>query len=70
MFWIGFAAGTAVAMLMAIASIAALVWNVSKERATTANLTDKYWLRSLEIQDRNAETFERIESLLTKKEQK
>lgn len=64
MFWIGFAVGTGVACLIVIGAIAALGWAVSKERTANAGKMEKYWRDSLEVQNRNSDTFERIESLL------
>lgn len=67
MFWIGFAVGTAASCLVLIAGISAIAWSVGKSTGTQSKAMDKYWNDSLEVQNRNADTFERIEELLEKR---
>ena len=64
MFWIGFAAGTAASCLIIIVAISAIGWSIGKERTANVRKMDRYWQESLEVQERNAETFERIERLI------
>ena len=64
MFWIGFACGTGMAFLFVVIGLSAMTWSVSKERKTAANITDKYWAESLEVQRGNAATFERIAEMM------
>ncbi len=60
MIWIGIAIGAGVCMIAVVVGISALTWSVGRERALSAKLTDQYWRDSLEVQKRNADTFERI----------
>lgn len=63
MFWIGFGAGAGAAFVVGMAVVAAFSLAVMKGKKTGMNM-DTYWKDLLEVQNRNADTFESIESLL------
>lgn len=64
MFWIGFAVGTGICAVAVVVGLSAIAWASGKEREFSKRLNEKYWNDSLEVQNRNAATFERIEDIL------
>lgn len=67
MFWIGFAVGTSICAVAVVVGLSAIAWAAGKERALITRLNEKYWQDSLEVQNRNADTFERILEMLRSK---
>lgn len=64
MFWIGFAVGTGICAVAVVVGMSAIACAAGREREFTKRLNEKYWNDSLEVQNRNAATFERLEVIL------
>jgi len=67
MFWGGAAFGAFVVLALIAAGLGVISWQVAKERRKEEKEPlnhKKYWEESLEVQSRNAETFEQILTVL------
>lgn len=67
MFWIGFGAGAGAGAAFVVAMVTVAVVSIAAFKGRSNKEMKDYWQESLDVQNRNADTFERIEELLGKR---